>query len=59
MNCTELCGNCKNGTTCEATNGECRHGCEPGWMAVACKDGIYFQWRFQVRNVKSFFSNYE
>ena len=38
-NCSKNCGYCLNNETCHHINGNCEHGCNPGYMAPFCNEG--------------------
>lgn len=37
--CSQTCGNCSNGETCDHVNGTCLHGCNEGAQGGECKTG--------------------
>lgn len=37
--CSQTCGNCSNGETCDHVNGTCLHGCNDGAQGGECKTG--------------------
>ena len=41
QNCTQTCGLCINGEQCDAVNGQCPNGCQPGFQPPLCSSGIF------------------
>ena len=41
VNCINKCGQCRNGTVCDAVNGECQFGCNPGWKGNPCNESKF------------------
>ncbi|KAL3878266.1 hypothetical protein ACJMK2_030631 [Sinanodonta woodiana] len=35
--CVNICGKCRQGTLCNATDGTCVDGCQPGWWNLSCR----------------------
>lgn len=38
--CSNKCGQCLNSTACHHVTGTCVNGCEPGYKAPNCTEGI-------------------
>lgn len=44
-NCKNICGHCYGVDACDVLNGNCMHGCEPGYTGRTCTEGylhIYY-----------------
>lgn len=41
-NCSQPCvGHCRDQATCNHVTGECKGGCDAGWIGIACENGNY------------------
>lgn len=40
LECSRICGNCRDWEECDYLNGSCPHGCNKGTMGIKCDIGM-------------------
>lgn len=40
LECSRICGNCRDWEECDYLNGSCPHGCNKGTMGINCDIGM-------------------
>lgn len=50
--CSNECGHCLNNTACHHVTGTCENGCEPGYKAPNCTDGIIYIFYYKFEKEK-------